>query len=150
MDDKNNAFDVLRLMLALFVIISHSYFLGGYKTPDPLAIFSKGQTDFGEIGVLGFFALSGYLITASFERAKNVMVFASHRVLRIFPAYWVCLLVCGFIIAPYIYWLNGGTIANFPFLGIDSSVSFFFRNFFLKINQWTIGNTLAASSYKDS
>lgn len=150
MDDKKNAFDLLRLVLAFFVIVTHSYLLGGYKFQDPLSVFSKGQTNFGEIGVMGFFALSGYLITASFERAKNIFVFASHRVLRIFPGFWVCLLFCGFVIAPLMFYLNGGHIADFVFTGENSSVTYFFKNFFLLIKQWKIQNVLASSAYNES
>jgi peptidoglycan/LPS O-acetylase OafA/YrhL len=150
MTDKKNAFDLLRIFLALFVLISHGYLLGGYKVPDPLFIFSKGQTSFGEIGVMGFFALSGYLITASFERAKSILVFASHRVLRIFPAYWVCLLICAFVFAPLIFCINGGHLSDFIFSGNSSSLSFVYENLFLKIRQWGVKNILAYSAYKES
>ena len=85
MTEKNNAFDLLRIILATFVLISHSLLIGGYRSIDPLAFFSKSQTNLAELGVMGFFALSGYLITSSFERTNSVLKFASHRLLRILP-----------------------------------------------------------------
>lgn len=49
----------------------------------------------------GFFAISGYLITAS--RLKlSLARFAWHRFLRIFPAYWVMLAVVAFLLAPVV------------------------------------------------
>jgi len=149
MSHNNNAYDLLRLLLALFVLFSHAYFLTNTGL-DPLATFSKGQVYFAEIGVLGFFALSGYLITSSIENMPNAFRFLYKRFLRLFPGYWVCLIVTGFIIAPAIYYLNNHTINGFSFTGSNSSVTFFLKNAFLAINQWSVGNVLDHSVYKES
>ncbi|MDB5143944.1 MAG: acyltransferase 3 [Mucilaginibacter sp.] len=150
MTERKNAFDLLRILLAASVLISHSLLIGGYKLQDPLAFLSKNQTNLAEFGVMGFFTLSGYLITASFERAKNVFIYASHRVLRILPGFWVCLIITGFIFAPLIYCLNGRPVSGFDFSGKEGAMGYVLNNFLLKIQQWSIRDVLNYASYKDS
>ncbi|MCO5947677.1 acyltransferase family protein [Mucilaginibacter flavidus] len=150
MTDKRNAFDLLRLLLAACVLIGHAILIGGYELQDPLALFSKGQTNLPEFGVMGFFALSGYLITASFERCKSLVTFASHRLLRILPAFWVCLLVTGFILAPLIYVLEGNPVSNFQFTGPGSATGYVVKNSLLKIRQWGIKDVLDHARYQAS
>jgi len=150
MPNNNNAYDLLRVIFAVFVIISHAYFFAGYPQYEPLTVLSKGQTAFGDIGLVGFFTLSGYLIATSYDRAKNVYQFLLHRILRIFPGFWVCLLVTAFVIAPLIYLQHNGTLAGFNFYGEDSAFSFFYRNFLLNIRQWSIGNIVNDSAFNSS
>lgn len=149
MHPRNNAYDLLRLIFALFVFLSHSYFLTGTQG-EFVTMLSKAQTSLSDIGVIGFFTLSGYLISSSFDRSENISRFLLNRVLRIFPGYWVCLLVTGFVIAPFIY-LNGHqSLSGFAFFGDGSAFSFFYRNFFLAINQWNIKGVLDSSFYHGS
>ncbi|NEU06794.1 acyltransferase [Flavihumibacter sp. R14] len=150
MTRNKNAFDLLRLLLAISVIISHSILIGGYKIQDPLTILSKNQTSFADFGVMGFFALSGYLITASFERTRNVFNFATNRLLRILPGFWVCLFVTAFILAPLIFLANEKNWNDFPFTGDGSSTNYLLNNFFLPIRQWSINEVLNEASYRES
>jgi peptidoglycan/LPS O-acetylase OafA/YrhL len=150
MTSKKNAFDLLRLLLAISVLISHSILIGGYKLQDPLSVLSKNQTSLAEFGVMGFFTLSGYLITASFENSKNPLIFISHRLLRILPAFWVCLIITAFVLAPLIFCKNNRSLSAFPFTGDGSSLSYLFSNFFLLIKQWSIKNVLDYASYGGS
>src|SRR3954469_23431807 len=82
-DPRRNAFAFLRMALALLVIISHSFALGGFGI-DPLGRITDGAHDLGEIAVAIFFLLSGFLITRSSLGAANVGRFLWHRFLRIF------------------------------------------------------------------
>ncbi|MEM9091671.1 MAG: acyltransferase [Cyanobacteria bacterium P01_F01_bin.53] len=147
---KHNAFDLLRLILAISVVVTHGYLIGGYGENDPLALFSSGQTNLGEIGVMGFFALSGYLITASFERSKNLVIFTSHRCLRLLPGFWACLIITGLVLAPLIFITEGRSLSDFPFLGSRGAIKYIIRNAFVHIRQWNIGNVLDAAAYRDS
>src|SRR4051794_17516783 len=99
-DPRSNAFGFLRLALAVLVIFSHSFPVGGFGT-DALEVFTKGRHTIGLAAVGMFFVLSGFLITRSAASGVSVLRFLWHRFLRIFPGYWVCLIVCGFIFAPY-------------------------------------------------
>lgn len=44
-------------------------------------------------GVPIFFAISGFLISASYERNPNLRQYAWNRALRIYPALWLCLFI---------------------------------------------------------
>ena len=93
-DPKDNSIGFLRLFLALAVLYSHALALGGFE-PNFIYYLSNRVADIGSIAVDCFFSLSGYLITASYLRLQSLPTFVWHRVLRIFPAYWVCLIVIG-------------------------------------------------------
>jgi peptidoglycan/LPS O-acetylase OafA/YrhL len=148
--DKNaNAFDLLRLILSIFVVITHGYLIGGYGANDPLEKIMNFKSPFslGTIGVMGFFSLSGYLITASFERYHNPLVFVYHRLFRILPGFWVCLIVTALFLAPATYTFHNHTLFGFSW---KDSLSYIQSNFFVTIKQWSIGSTLERAAYKES
>jgi peptidoglycan/LPS O-acetylase OafA/YrhL len=103
LDPRSNSINALRLGLAVLVIVSHSFPLGGYGDP-PGAGGSGGSglghSDLGDWAVGGFFVTSGYLITASRLRSRSLGDYLWRRFLRIYPAFLVSLLVVGFAIAP--------------------------------------------------
>ncbi|MDR2512885.1 MAG: acyltransferase [Puniceicoccales bacterium] len=84
-DFRNNNFDLVRLFAASQVLFFHGAFHLKY---------SLGDFWFLEAfkGVPIFFVVSGFLVSASFERSENVRGYFLNRSLRIFPALWVCLL----------------------------------------------------------
>ena len=106
-DPKRNAFGFLRLVLAVLVIFSHSFPLGGFGI-DALERYTNGQHTIGLVAVAMFFVLSGFLIARSAARSPSVLRFVWHRFLRIFPGYWVCLIVCAFAFAPLISYVECG------------------------------------------
>ena len=81
-----NNFDVLRIVFAWFVVVSHSYFLNGSSISDPLGWATNNYLIFSYIGVKGFFVISGYLIFQSLIRSRSLMEYLTKRALRIFPA----------------------------------------------------------------
>ena len=85
---QNNNFDALRLFGAMLVLVSHQFPLSGHDEPVFL-----GHT-LGTIGVLIFFTISGYLVTASWCSDPHVPRFAARRLLRIWPALAVCVAAC--------------------------------------------------------
>lgn len=84
-----NNFDFLRLLFATFVITGHSYYLAGEPEHDSLWLFSHGQEKFSKLGLWGFFAISGYLITKSLLRSPSLSDYYFKRLIRVFPALWV-------------------------------------------------------------
>jgi len=88
-----NNFDLLRILFAWFVIISHSYVLNGDGATDPLFEMTQQTFLFSFIGVKGFFIISGYLIFKSMVVSTSIFEYLVKRVLRIFPALAVVLLV---------------------------------------------------------
>ena len=88
-----NNFNFLRLLFAVFVLITHSHKLSNAKTVDVLHTITQGQTHFSYLGLFGLFSLSGYLVYQSLGRSKSIFIFFRKRILRIFPALLVVLLL---------------------------------------------------------
>jgi peptidoglycan/LPS O-acetylase OafA/YrhL len=76
---ESNNFDVLRLVFAALVIASHAFGLTGHTEP---ALW--GRT-LGNVGVHGFFVISGYLVSQSYLRSRTLAEYAGGRALRIVP-----------------------------------------------------------------
>lgn len=81
-----NNFDLLRLLAATQVLTLHT--LRHFHFPlfpgiEILAFFP---------GVPIFFVISGYLISAAFERTSGTSIYLQNRFLRIYPGLWVCIL----------------------------------------------------------
>lgn len=130
MSSRDNSLNAVRLLLAAAVVLAHSWTLGGYGS----SIF----TWLGANSVNGFFALSGFLIAGS--RLRNTFGhYLRRRAQRIFPGFWVCLLVVGFVFAP-IGGLVGGQGWN-P----SHSLSYVLDNASLVLFTRDIGDTLTAA-----
>lgn len=92
---QSNNYDFMRVAAAISVIISHQFALFGL--PEPLVL--QYQT-LGGFGVLVFFSISGYLVGHSWDSDPNLFRFAARRMLRIWPAYILVVLICLFLIGP--------------------------------------------------
>ena len=98
-----NNFDFLRFLFALFVVISHSYALSGVSEENVgISKLSNGQLSFSQIGLSGFFIISGYFIFQSLQRSQSLLVYYKKRFLRIFPAL-VVVLCLSLILAAFVY-----------------------------------------------
>jgi peptidoglycan/LPS O-acetylase OafA/YrhL len=89
-------FDGLRAIAALLVVVVHVGAASGYTFRSQLGRY----TSRGEIGVSVFFLISGFLLYRPFVAAAftgrdgpNVRHYLVRRALRIFPLYWVALIV---------------------------------------------------------
>src|SRR5947209_4258685 len=86
-DPRKNSIDFLRFTLAFLVIVTHGFWLSGQGS-DPLYALSRHQDSLGPAAVLGFFTLSGFLITRSSQHS-SFWRYLWHRSLRILPGFWV-------------------------------------------------------------
>lgn len=109
---RENNFDLLRLLAAIFVMVAHSFPLTGNPERSTL-ILNMG---FGSLGVKIFFVISGFLIVGSYVRNPNVFDFMKSRILRIYPALIVVILLSVFLLGPLVtnlslkeYFLSAGT-----------------------------------------
>lgn len=85
---RRNLFDLIRLYAAIQVMIDHGSSHLDFDLPPVLNII------FSLSGVPIFFSISGFLVGLSCLRlAGRYKEYAWHRVLRIYPALWICLLV---------------------------------------------------------
>jgi peptidoglycan/LPS O-acetylase OafA/YrhL len=88
---RASGLNVLRLLLAVAVLVAHALLVAGVPAPR--------HTDIGYWAVAGFFCISGYLVTRSASRLPP-STYLRHRLARLVPAYWACLLVTGLALAP--------------------------------------------------
>lgn len=133
-DPRRNALNFLRLCLALLVIFSHSIVLGGYRSE-----ILWGHGTLGDIAVDAFFAVSGFLIASSASR-NNILRYLWQRFLRIFPAFWICLLVTAFLIVP-VGWVTGGRSLGAYWSAPAGPFHYVVVNWFLRIHTYGIAGT---------
>ena len=131
---RANALNAWRLGLALAVIVWHSWVLTGHPTP-PFAIHQFATQDF----VDGFFAISGFLIPASWLSKPRIRDYALARALRILPGMWVCLIVTAFVIAPIGIAIQGGSVSKLITSG--GPLRFVVRNSAVAYVQFDIAGT---------
>lgn len=89
--DRNN-FNLMRLLAASAVVVSHAAFLHSGQKADEIL---SGVTfyNLGDHAVNVFFVLSGLTVAASLARSASTTEFIVARGLRIFPALAVCALL---------------------------------------------------------
>jgi peptidoglycan/LPS O-acetylase OafA/YrhL len=141
LDFHSNGIGFLRFLFAATVIWSHAFPLGGFGE-DPLNRLNFNAPTTGFLAVGGFFVLSGFLITRSYETVSSVGRFIWHRFLRIFPAFWVCLFVTAFGLAPLAFAYQHGTLHHY-FAEVPAAWSYVTSNFLLAIYQQRIGTVFA-------
>ena len=96
---RKNNFNLIRIVAALAVLVSHSYpIASGPSTPDMLS--PTLGISLGEVAVDVFFITSGFLVTSSLASRQNTIEFLWARCLRIFPGLWVMLLLTAFLLGP--------------------------------------------------
>lgn len=141
-DPRSNSLNAIRLVLALSVVVSHSWALGG-AGPEP----EVGGANLGVWAVFGFFGISGYLISRSRLSGHSVRQFYRARFLRLFPGFFVCLLAVAFVFAPLSMLLDpAGRFSVLDQLG------YILRNLLLYpplLGQYDIGSTLSAVPFTD-
>lgn len=94
---RDNNFNLIRIIAALAVLVTHSFALAiGTADAEPFRK-SLGMT-MGSIAVDVFFITSGFLVTSSLLNRQSTIEFIWARVLRIFPALIVMLLLTVFVL----------------------------------------------------
>ena len=97
MDGKNSQIRILELdavrgIAALMVVLYHyttwSTQSEGFSSTAPLFEFWQGK-----FGVYLFFIVSGFVIFLTLEKCDNISDFIVSRFARLYPAYWICVLI---------------------------------------------------------
>ncbi|MGE2721067.1 acyltransferase family protein [Mycolicibacterium celeriflavum] len=133
-DPRNNALNAWRLMLALGVILWHTYPLTGRDISyEPVHQLLR------DAWVDGFFAISGFLITASWLSKPQLRTYFAARGLRLLPGLWVCLIVTAFVAAPIGVAMQGGAAGRL--LLSDAPIEFVLKNSAVAILQPKVGTT---------
>lgn len=133
--DRDNTLGFLRLVFASMVVLTHAWPASGHGQ-DPLSRLTEGRWNIGTIGLIGFFVMSGFLITQSAQRL-SIPRYAWHRVLRIFPAFLVCIVFTAFVLAPALWLYEYHGISGF-FSHPAGPVDYVTKNARLGIQQWGV------------
>jgi peptidoglycan/LPS O-acetylase OafA/YrhL len=105
--DRDNNFNLIRMLAAGAVLVSHAYPIArGTGAIEPLA--SSLGISLGTVGVLVFFAISGYFISQSYDRRRPAEFWAA-RLLRIYPGLLAALLLTVLMLGPAFTELPIGT-----------------------------------------
>ena len=133
-DPRANALNVFRLVLAVVVILWHSFPLTGRDISWwPLhQLLSEAEVD-------GFFAISGFLITASWFRRPRVRDYLIARALRILPGFYICLVITAFVVAPIGVAMQGGSAG--ALLWSSAPIEYVGKNIGIWTFQFDVGAT---------
>ncbi len=112
LDPAKNSFNLVRLIAALSVLLSHSFLIPvGSEALEPLA--SVTPFNLSQHAVNAFFVLSGLTLAQSIVLKPEMATFAVARILRIFPALIGFGLAFALIAGPFLtrippgeYWLD--------------------------------------------
>ncbi|MGC0418514.1 peptidoglycan/LPS O-acetylase OafA/YrhL [Embleya sp. AB8] len=138
---RDNSIGLIRLLLATAVVVAHAHILGGFGKREPGNGFTGLQVGLGRMSVYGFFVLSGFLITRSGMRTTTGR-YLWHRLLRILPGLWVCVLFTAFVAAPIMFRHQQGSLDGFWRHG-EGPFDYVRANWWTGLRQLDISNILA-------
>ncbi len=102
---RSTNINLLKFICALLVIISHASAVAENKI-DILAGWLNGQSNIGGVAVAVFFFLSGFYVSKSIVKSKNIWDFFKKRCLRIFPQLGVVVVGSAFVLGPILSTLS--------------------------------------------
>lgn len=141
---RGNALGIIRFLLAAAVIVSHGFPLSG-RGEDPFFARFLGQENLGGVAVIGFFAISGYLITRS-GMGSGIMEYLWRRALRIFPAFWIVLAFGAFVVGPIVWLIEQRPMSEYFTPGAGGPFGYISLNWQLAIHQWGIHDIFATTT----
>lgn len=95
---RENNFDAIRLVAATMVLVYHAYPLTGSRS----SFVSAFGVSLGDVGVLMFFSISGFLIVDSWRRKPHLGSFLLKRARRIFPGLAFVVIACALVLGPLV------------------------------------------------
>ncbi len=133
-DPCGNALNAWRLAMAMGVILWHSWLVTGRQVS-----FEPAHQLLRDVWVDGFFAISGFLITRSWFNRPRLRDYFVARGLRLLPAFWVCLIIVAFVIAPIAVTIQGGSYGGI--LGSHAPFDYVLQNSALMVKLNDIAGT---------
>lgn len=96
---RQDNFLLLRFIAASMVIYGHGLAVANVKGASPDLFIRLGWGTYsGTLAVYIFFVVSGFMITGSYLRRRHLVDFLWARLLRIYPAYFCCLVISAFVL----------------------------------------------------
>jgi peptidoglycan/LPS O-acetylase OafA/YrhL len=96
---RPTGFDYMRLLLAVGVVALHSVIVC-YGQLAEIAFWKSEARPVIRLILPMFFALSGFLVAGSLERSRTILMFLALRVIRIFPALSVEVVMSALVLGP--------------------------------------------------
>jgi peptidoglycan/LPS O-acetylase OafA/YrhL len=139
-----NNFDFLRFFAAFLVFYAHSAVIFTAKPLKFDVFYEIFQFSSASIGVAIFFILSGFLISHSFKNSSSIFDFFIKRILRIFPALIVVILVSVFIFGLF--------FSNLPFTEFifHKTTLLYFQNCFVFRSYYYLPGVFEKNIYNSS
>lgn len=137
-DSRRNSIGFLRWLLAFAVIFSHAGPIAGFYGGADLGTQWSDEQSFGGVAVCGFFFLSGFLITRSKMGSTTTIRYFWHRFLRIYPGFFLILLLTAYVFAPIAWMQENGSWDGFWNAATESPFTYFSNNFTLLLGQVNI------------
>jgi len=91
---RKNNFDLLRLIAAFGVLVSHSYGILNKGLEQPMLLYGNSRIILSDIGLFIFFTISGFLVTQSLLRSISIIHYLRKRFMRIWPGLVVVNIFC--------------------------------------------------------
>lgn len=135
---RENNFDAVRLIAAAAVIYGHAHPLT--QSPEVVVMGNSVQA----LAVKVFFALSGFLVTTSWQRNPNPISYLQKRALRLFPGLILLLVLTVFLLGPL---LTKHSMQKY--FSDASTWRYFFYNIFLNPN-YSLGGLFSGNPYPNA
>ncbi len=129
-----NSLNLIRLLLASTVIFAHAFYVTGAGFGPVI----HGD-NLGGWAVYGFFGISGYLVTHS-RLSHPLGEYLVHRLARLMPAYWVCLLMMVLVFGPLGYLVEKGSLGAY-WTTATHPLNYLFSNSTLRVSAYDIAGT---------
>ncbi|WP_161494837.1 acyltransferase family protein [Bradyrhizobium canariense] len=143
---RPSGFDYLRITLAICVVIIHTG-TTGYGIEGNNFFWETALRGISKMVVPMFFALSGFLVAGSLERSNTLTMFVGLRIIRIFPALTVEVLLSALILGPIFTNLTLWNYFSDPLffkylLNVTGHVSFYLPGVFTSNLEKTVNSQL--------
>lgn len=145
-DGTNNNFNLIRFFCAWGVLVYHSSTLAEKTLSfnDPFFLFFRASM--GEILVMIFFSISGFLIYRSICRSSSLLSYVIARVLRLLPALVVILSVSILVLGPLV-----SDLPTYSYFTHPGTWSYFYNlNLFDMATHYTLPGSFSDNPYKGS
>lgn len=142
-EGRDNNLNLIRVLAAFAVLVSHAWPIDlgtGPDGVDPLKALVGHSL--GTMAVFVFFVISGFLITASFQRSRTHKRFVQARALRLLPGLLVSLLLVAFLMGPLVT-----TLPLRVYLLAPETWTFLIRNITLFEPQYTLPGVFETNPY---
>jgi peptidoglycan/LPS O-acetylase OafA/YrhL len=97
---RPSGFDYLRIILAVSIVCFHSVITSYGPIDDVIFFWNTPAKPFVRLLLPMFFALSGFLVAGSLERSNTLIEFLGLRIIRIYPALTVEVIMSALILGP--------------------------------------------------